>query len=138
MWTMFCLRGYVDDIALQVSAYIADLCAHRIKGQLDLLQAALRRDNMVPNGTKQQVLGLTTNVRKASERVGGNATAVAALARAAQGTRVTESLCGSECHSITANSNTCGGSDVRLWATARGGGPTGSGCLCGRRRQVGP
>lgn len=43
----------------------AQQCAERMHDQLEQLKAALRRDNMVLNDGKQQVLGLTKEIRQA-------------------------------------------------------------------------
>lgn len=49
---------------------MAELCARRMKERLGLLKSALRRDNMVLNDVRQQVLGLTDEARSAWEAMG--------------------------------------------------------------------
>lgn len=58
-------RYYVDGITLQVHCDTAQLCAERMHAQLEQLNAALRRDHIVSYEGKQQVLGLTKEVRDA-------------------------------------------------------------------------
>lgn len=58
-------RDHVGDTTFQVSAPTARLCAERMRGHLDLLHSASRRDDMVLNDDKSPVLGLTKEVRHA-------------------------------------------------------------------------
>lgn len=49
----------------------ADGCAERMTDKLNLLNPALRRDDMVLNSAKQQVLGMIREGRRAGAAVGG-------------------------------------------------------------------
>lgn len=63
-------RDCVGDITLQVQGDIAQGCAAQMHEKLDKLKGALRRENMVHNDSKAQLLGLTEELRQAWERNG--------------------------------------------------------------------
>lgn len=58
-------RDYVGDTILQMQGDTTESCATQMNEQLDKLNDALRRGNMVLNDGTQQVLGLTKEVRAA-------------------------------------------------------------------------
>lgn len=63
-------RNSVDDITLRVEGDMAIECVARTHARLEKLDGALRRDNMALNDGKQQVLGLTKEVKEAWKQYG--------------------------------------------------------------------
>lgn len=61
---------YADDITFRVERDAAAACAEQMYEELERLKHALRRDGMVFNDGKQQVLGLTKEVRDAWRQYG--------------------------------------------------------------------